>query len=477
MHDEVGSVIATVTENLGGAHQRVSLVSDVHGCTSAAGGRMPRAAYDAWGKQRPTTGANAYTDPVPGTYFTPTPVGQHEGYAGHEDMDPGLVDMEGRVYDPEVGMFLSPDPNVQYPFSSQGYSRYTYVNDNPLSLSDPSGYFMLGGFLSTGDPMAGFFPQQYGQVIGIAGPIVGAALNVIPVCEGWCDYLVTAVSQAQSGYLETGNIGVGLRSGALGGAEAFAFSYVGGQYFSAYGSDLSSGELLGRSVVEGLVGGAFSSAGGGRFSDGFIGAFVGSESSAAIGSVYTGTNYYSTQNIALRTVLAGVVGGTASRLTGGNFVDGAMAAAFQRLFNDEYDKTVFNEFRATLAAKYPNFSEQYPIESKAWQTYASGFSVSDISSDSSLEYYAMVWQGFNGYLANNAEPILGQMYGDWESHQLITDYLSVGLASFLDIPSAAELVTASKEFYTIQISGPQIINEATFKDIFGLSYGQLLPNH
>ncbi|MGH8321147.1 MAG: RHS repeat-associated core domain-containing protein [Gammaproteobacteria bacterium] len=336
MHDEVGSVIATVTENLGGAHQRVSLVSDVHGCTSAAGGRMPRAAYDAWGKQRPTTGANAYTDPAPGTYFTPTPVGQHEGYAGHEDMDPGLVDMEGRVYDPEVGMFLSPDPNVQYPDSSQGYSRYTYVNDNPLSLSDPSGYFMLGGFLSTGDPMAGFFPQQYGQVIGLVGPIVGAALNAIPVCEGWCDYLVTAVSQAQSGYLETGSIGVGLRSGALAGAEAFAFTYVGGQF----GVNPEGGDLLGRSVVEGFVGGAFSSAGGGRFSDGFLGAAAGSLSSGEIAQIggsptYNFTTYYSASNRAIRAVVAAVVGGTTSQLTGGNFTEGAISAAFQQVFNEQ----------------------------------------------------------------------------------------------------------------------------------------------
>ncbi|MGH8306686.1 MAG: RHS repeat-associated core domain-containing protein [Gammaproteobacteria bacterium] len=319
VHDEVGSVIATVTENLGGSGQTMSLAS-----------------YDAWGKQRPTTGANAYTDPVPGTYFTPTPVGQHEGYAGHEDMDPGLVDMEGRVYDPEVGMFLSPDPNVQYPFSSQGYSRYTYVNDNPLSLSDPSGYFMLGGFLSTGDPMAGFFPQQYGQVIGIAGPIVGAALNVIPVCEGWCDYLVTAVSQAQAGYLETGSIGAGLRSGVLGGAEAFAFTYVGGQF----GVNPEGTDLLERSVVEGVIGGAFSSAGGGRFSDGFIGAFAGSLSSGEIGQIGGNPNepgYFSAANESTRVVLSMLVGGTTSHLTGGNFTEGALAAAFQRIFNDDED--------------------------------------------------------------------------------------------------------------------------------------------
>lgn len=105
---------------------------------------------------------------APGSFYSPTPSDQHEGFAGHDSLgDIGLVDMEGRVYDPEVGSFLSADPNVQYPFSSQGYDRYIYVNDNPLSLSDPSGYFSLSGMLSAGDPMAGFFPQQYGQVLGV----------------------------------------------------------------------------------------------------------------------------------------------------------------------------------------------------------------------------------------------------------------------------------------------------------------------
>ncbi len=128
VHDEVGSVIATVTENLGGANQAMSLTS-----------------YGAWGKARPTLtagGETAYASLGPGNYLTGTPVGQQEGYAGHEDLEGiGLVEMEGRVYDPEVGRFLSPDPNVQYPESSQGYDRYSYVNDNPMSLSDPSGYF------------------------------------------------------------------------------------------------------------------------------------------------------------------------------------------------------------------------------------------------------------------------------------------------------------------------------------------------
>ncbi|MDR7090662.1 hypothetical protein J2X05_002686 [Cellvibrio fibrivorans] len=48
--------------------------------------------------------------------------------------------MNGRVYDPELGRFMSADPFVQAPYNSQSYNRYSYVFNNPLSFTDPSGY-------------------------------------------------------------------------------------------------------------------------------------------------------------------------------------------------------------------------------------------------------------------------------------------------------------------------------------------------
>lgn len=48
--------------------------------------------------------------------------------------------MNGRVYDPELGRFLSADPLVQSPHNSQSYNRYSYVFNNPLSYTDPSGF-------------------------------------------------------------------------------------------------------------------------------------------------------------------------------------------------------------------------------------------------------------------------------------------------------------------------------------------------
>ena len=49
--------------------------------------------------------------------------------------------MNGRIYDPTLGRFLQADPFVQAPTNSQNYNRYSYVLNNPLSHTDPSGYF------------------------------------------------------------------------------------------------------------------------------------------------------------------------------------------------------------------------------------------------------------------------------------------------------------------------------------------------
>lgn len=48
--------------------------------------------------------------------------------------------MGGRVYDPELGRFLSADLFVQSPYSSQSFNRYSYGSNSPISRIDPSGY-------------------------------------------------------------------------------------------------------------------------------------------------------------------------------------------------------------------------------------------------------------------------------------------------------------------------------------------------
>ncbi|MGL6162285.1 RHS repeat-associated core domain-containing protein, partial [Microbulbifer sp.] len=63
------------------------------------------------------------------------------GFTGHEHLDrTGLIHMNGRVYDPTLGRFLSPDPIVQAPTYSQSWNRYTYVFNSPMTFTDPSGF-------------------------------------------------------------------------------------------------------------------------------------------------------------------------------------------------------------------------------------------------------------------------------------------------------------------------------------------------
>jgi RHS repeat-associated protein len=51
-----------------------------------------------------------------------------------------LIHMNGRMYDPILGRFLSADPIVQTLNVSQALNRYSYVWNNPATLIDPSGF-------------------------------------------------------------------------------------------------------------------------------------------------------------------------------------------------------------------------------------------------------------------------------------------------------------------------------------------------
>jgi RHS repeat-associated protein len=83
------------------------------------------------------------------------------GFTGHEHYDRfGIINMNARLYDPVIGRFFSPDPQVQNPFSTQGFNRYSYCGNNPVMYTDPNGEFfiidswILGfihGFFSTGN--------------------------------------------------------------------------------------------------------------------------------------------------------------------------------------------------------------------------------------------------------------------------------------------------------------------------------------
>lgn len=62
------------------------------------------------------------------------------GFTGHEHLTAfGVINMNGRVYDPVMSMMLSPDSYIQNLDFSQNFNRYSYCYNNPLSYNDPSG--------------------------------------------------------------------------------------------------------------------------------------------------------------------------------------------------------------------------------------------------------------------------------------------------------------------------------------------------
>ena len=64
------------------------------------------------------------------------------GFTGHEHLyDFGLINMNGRMYDPVMSSFLSVDNYVQSPENSQNFNRYAYCLNNPLKYTDPDGEF------------------------------------------------------------------------------------------------------------------------------------------------------------------------------------------------------------------------------------------------------------------------------------------------------------------------------------------------
>jgi len=66
--------------------------------------------------------------------------------------------MNGRIYDPVLGRFMTPDPFVQAPGNLQSYNCYSYGFNNPLAGTDTSGYgFFDDVFDFVGDTLDAVF--------------------------------------------------------------------------------------------------------------------------------------------------------------------------------------------------------------------------------------------------------------------------------------------------------------------------------
>jgi RHS repeat-associated protein len=239
-----------------------TLVSDELGRVSGFGdgGNATALGYDAWGARRNTDGTVA--DPA----MLKSAAGRRE-YTGHEAIaDVGLLNMNGRVYDPGIGRFLSADPNVQFVADLQSYNRYSYVQNNPLRYTDPTGYLSWGSDtwvnIAIGVVGVGVCTYTGGSACPLYFAAVGAAFNGYRAYERGADgqQIVTSVAVG---------IALGGIAGAVGGAasnnpamRAIIGGAVSGALSAAYGTAQTGGGWgdLGKNVLAGAAIGAATSA-------------------------------------------------------------------------------------------------------------------------------------------------------------------------------------------------------------------------
>ncbi|WP_344939298.1 RHS repeat-associated core domain-containing protein, partial [Zhongshania borealis] len=221
----------------------------------------------------------------------------NKGFTGHEQLDGvNLIHMGGRVYDAEIGRFLSADPFVGDSTNLQALNRYSYVENNPLSYTDPSGFFLkklvkkLGNAIKSGISsvvegsrnLRRKVLRQIGEIEGLS-IVISVALNFIPGCQAWCAMAFNAAMTDANG----GTIGQVLTGAAIGmitNGVPGVDGMVGGGVVGALS------ENIGNMAASMLVAGTVSKAQGGKFIDGAKWAGIGSAIGTAAGGIRNAVN-------------------------------------------------------------------------------------------------------------------------------------------------------------------------------------------
>ncbi|WP_444885233.1 RHS repeat-associated core domain-containing protein [Microbulbifer sp. PSTR4-B] len=293
--------------------------------------------FDAWGKRRNALSWEQIAG-APANTVSALSVGafnhlsSNRGYTGHEMLDEvGLIHMNGRVYDPTLARFVSADPMIDGITSVQGYNRYAYVHNNPLTYTDPSGYSSWNKWRdSVVKPVVAVVIAIYTGGQAFAALQAGNSAAAV----GWA-----AAGGAAGGAVQSGSV-----KGAFFGAfSAVAFMGIGNAFQGAgwatkgvvgkgiMGTGLNGYGYAAKVFAHSVAGGLLSEAQGGKFKHGFAAAGVTQAFAGGIDSIDAGNTGFSVA----RVIAAAIVGGTASVVSGGKFANGAITAAFSRALNDE----------------------------------------------------------------------------------------------------------------------------------------------
>lgn len=226
--DHLGS-ITTIADNRGNVEQRLS--------------------YDAWGNLR-----NAKTWC---SAFVGTPM-LDRGFTGHEHLyNFGLINMNGRMYDPVMSCFLSPDNYIQSPENSQSFNRYAYCMNNPLKYTDPDGeywHLVIGALIGgTANVLANLnHIESFGQGLGYFG--IGALAGGLSAGVGAGVSSLIGAGTFGAGFVGSATAGTAVSSftsGAVIGA-SYGFTH---DFITGTGNSWMTGHTLGKGITDGLLSG------------------------------------------------------------------------------------------------------------------------------------------------------------------------------------------------------------------------------
>ena len=259
-------------------------LDSVESISDENGNLLNNLSFDAWGQRRSENWGQLTQEEA---LALVEQLDTQRGFTGHEHLDEvNLIHMNGRIYDPRIGRFLSADPLIQAPGNMQSLNRYSYVLNNPLSYTDPSGF----GWLSKTFKKLKTWVKEHKQVIiGVVSAVVGA----------FTGGLGTVLGQA----IGLSSLGTAVLSGAaFGFGSSFAGSLLSG---SGFNNALKAG--LTGAVIGGITGGLadFATTGIKAFKT-----FASKKFGEALGAYVTK---------AAEVVSHGVIAGMENKLKGGSF--------------------------------------------------------------------------------------------------------------------------------------------------------------
>src|SRR3990167_9184196 len=338
-----------------GTHQRYEILKDAIGSTNVItdeqGNAVQRFHYSPFGEQQlvsaPSSKKNVILAKagIQENNDERTSITRY-GFTGQEEIESSgidLVHMNGRLYDPHLGRFLSPDPMIQDPSNNQCLNRYSYCQNSPENYIDPTGF----SFWSSLWKGAKHLFQGMGSAVvsALRNPVVGAivtiaaaaiAIGTLPqnaslwgLTTLWHFAAAAAVAGAVT-YAQTGNLEAGLKSFGFTLLSEYAWGCVGK---GLGGKDWEEEHWVQASFAHGVAGADLAVIEGGRFKDGFLAAAVGQACAAPINGL--NNNAEDAITIMERGAMSGVVGGTVAASTGGSFENGAMTSAMAQMFNDD----------------------------------------------------------------------------------------------------------------------------------------------